>query len=426
MKLGAGTAMLVGSVLGPGVLALPHLAAAAAGPASILAWAGLLALSVPVAMTFATLGARHPDGGGAAAFVTRAFGPRTGAVVGWWFFAVLPVGTLAGALIGGDYVAATIGGGRPVSLAVAVALMAAAFVANHVGLHFSGRIQLVLMMALAALLVTSIVVASPKLDSANFTPFAPHGGLGVVHAAGVLFFAFVGWEAVSHLSAEFADARLLPRATALTLLIVGILYLGLTIAVTGVLGARAESSSVPLALLLQEGFGEIARPVTAVVALVLSFTAINTYVAGSARLGAALARDGVLPAWFAPGAEPGAVPRRSLALLAAMTIAFTALAVTVGLGLDPLMRITAACLASVTALAMAAAVRILTGRSRTLALAAAVFTSVVLLSCGAYLLAPLALACQYFVTLFVRRVRGAAAAPHRLPVSEQIGSTTGS
>ncbi|MFP3965290.1 amino acid permease [Actinomadura fulvescens] len=392
LGLGEGTALLVGSVLGPGVLALPHLAAAAAGPASILAWLALLALSVPVATTFAALGSRLPDGGGAATYVARAFGARAGAVVGWWFYAAVPVGTLAGALIGGEYVAASLGGGRAMAVAIACGLLALAFAANHAGLRMSGRIQLFLVTALAMLLVTAIVVAAPRADAANFTPFAPHGAMGVVHAAGVLFFAFAGWEAVSHLSAEFADSRLLPRATSLTLGIVGVLYLGLALIVTGVLGERAATSAVPLALLLEEGFGGAARPVTAVAALVLSFIAINTYVAGGSRLGAVLARDHALPGWFARGAEPGRPPHRSLALLAVLTGAGAVPVVVSGLGLDALMRATAACLAAVTVLAMAAAVRLLAGRGRVVALAATAFTAVVVASCGAFLLLPALLA----------------------------------
>ncbi|MFG2006327.1 APC family permease [Spirillospora sp. NPDC048911] len=400
--LGEGTALLVGSVLGPGVLALPHLAAAAAGPASVLAWAALLALSVPVAATFAVLGTRFPDGGGAATFVARAFGPRAGAVAGWWFFAAVPVGTLAGGLIGGEYVAASVGGGRATAVAVACGLLLLAFAANRAGLRMSGRLQLVLVVALAALLVTAILVAGPRTDPANFTPFAPHGGMGVVHAAGVLFFAFAGWEAVSHLSADFKQGRLLQRATTLTLVIVGVLYLGLAVTVTGVLGDRAATSAVPLALLLEEGFGAAARPITAVVALVLSFIAINTYVAGGARLGAALARDRTLPRWFARGAGPGQVPRRSLGLLAGVTAIVAVPVVGSGLDLDALMRATAACLAAVTVLAMAAAVRLLTGRARAIALAAASFTAVVVVSCGVFLLIPALLA-----TVGLRRPRQA-------------------
>ncbi|GAA4508174.1 amino acid permease [Actinoallomurus oryzae] len=387
-----GTALFVGAVLGPGVLALPHLAAVAAGPASILAWAALLALSVPVAITFAALGARFPDGGGVATFAARAFGPRTAAIVGWWFFAAVPVGVLAGALIGGDYVASAVGLGRPAAVTVAIGLLVGAFVTNHGGLRVSGRVQLLLVGALVLLLTAAIVAAGPALRPANFTPFAPRGGLGVVHAAGVLFFAFSGWEAASHLSAEFADPRRsLPRATASTLLIVGVLYLGLAVTVTGVLGERAATSPVPLALLLQEGIGGTARVVTGAVAVVLSFVAVNTYIAGGARLGAALARDGALPARLARGAGAGRVPHRSLLLLAALTGLVTAVAVPYGLGLDTLMRATSACLAAVTVAGMAAAVRLLR-RGRTLAGAATVFAALVLLSCGVYLLVPAVLA----------------------------------
>ncbi|WP_131738113.1 APC family permease [Actinomadura roseirufa] len=390
LGLGQGTALLVGAMLGPGVLALPHLASAAAGPASIVAWAALLALSVPVALTFAALGARHPDGGGVATFAARAFGPRTAMAAGYCFYAVVPVGTLAGAMIGGDYVAAATGLGRPAAAGTTLALLLAAFASNLGGLRLSGRVQLVLVAALAAVLVLAVVLAGPHVRAGNFTPFAPHGPLGVAHAAGVLFFAFAGWEAASHLSADFADPRrLLPRATLLTLATVGALYLALAVTVTGVLGDRAASSPVPLTLLLADGMGAgAARPVTAVLACLLSFVAMNTYIAGGARLGAALARDGALPAWLARGAAPGEVPRRSLAVLAVPSGVLTAVVLAGGFGLDPLMRVTAACLAAVTLIGTASAVRLLRGRGRTLARVATAFTAAVLLSCGPYLVIP--------------------------------------
>ncbi|WP_433475635.1 APC family permease [Spirillospora sp. CA-142024] len=408
LGLGQGTALFVGAVLGPGVLALPHLAAAAAGPSSTVAWAALLALSVPVALTFAALGARHPDAGGVATFAARAFGPRPAVIAGYCFYAVVPVGVLAGAMIGGDYVASAAGLGRAGTGAVTCALLLAAFAANHGGLRVSGRIQLVLVALLAALLIIGIVAAAPHLDTANFTPFAPHGPLGVAHAAGVLFFAFAGWEAASHLSADFADPRrLLPRATVLTLLVVGALYLGLAVAVTGVLGERAASSPVPLALLLDDGIGAgAARPVTAGAALVLSFVAMNTYIAGGARLGTALARDGSLPAGLARG-------RRSLALLACATGVLTAAVLATGLGLDPLMRTTAACLAAVTLIGTASATRLLTGRSRTLARVGTLFTAVVLLSCGFYLAVPAVLALAVLGLRLGRPAR--AQSPHPAP-----------
>lgn len=411
LGVGTGTALLTGAVLGPGVLALPHLAAAAAGPAAVLAWAALLALSAPVALTFASLGVRHPDAGGVASFARRAFGPRTSVAVGWWFFGVVPVGTLAGALIGADYVASAAGLGRAGSAAVTLALLALAFASNHGGLRLSGGVQLALVAGLASLLVVAIVAAVPDMSADAFTPFAPHGALGVAHAAGVLFFAFAGWEAASHLSADFASAgsaagTLLRRATIATLGLVGVLYLGLAVTVTGTLGPRAATSPVPLTLLLEDGIGPAAKPLTAVAAIALGFVAMNTYIAGGSRLGAALARDGALPRVLARGADAGQVPHRSLVVLEVLSGAVAAVVLPLGLGLDPLMRATSACLAAVTLVGVAAAVRLLPpGRARALALTATVFVAAVALSCGYYLAIPVAVALA--VAVFTRRPRPA-------------------
>ena len=120
----SGTALYVGAVLGPGVLLIPSLAADAAGPASILAWAALLALSAPLAITFAALGVRQPEAGGTAAYARAAFGARAGAITGWWFLAGVLIGAPAVALIGSLYVADLLGAGREAAVAGAAAMVA--------------------------------------------------------------------------------------------------------------------------------------------------------------------------------------------------------------------------------------------------------------------------------------------------------------
>ena len=417
LGLVAGTALFIGAVLGPGVMVLPALAARAAGPASIVAWVVLLLFSVPVAATFAALGARHPDGGGVATFVARAFGPRLAVPVGWWFYAAVPVGVLAGALVGGEYVAAALGAGHDAAAGIAVAILAAAFGANYVGLHLSGRVQLVLVAVLAALLLVTVIVAAPAGRPANFTPFAPHGWAAIGTAATVLFYAFSGWEAASHLSAEFRDPRWhLPRATALTLILVSVLYLSLVVTTIGVLGATAGITSVPLSLLLETAFGPAGRTVTAVAAVFLSFIAVNTYIAGGARLGAALGRDGGLPRALSRGGAAGDVPRRSLtvqALLCSLAVLVTTL---FAVGLDSLMRVTSVCLAAVSFAGMAAALRLLPRRSALWygALAGLGFTGLVLAFCGVLLIIPAVLAVGALGTARSSPAARAVDAPGRL------------
>ncbi|AQZ66956.1 hypothetical protein BKM31_40810 [[Actinomadura] parvosata subsp. kistnae] len=389
-----GTALLVGAVLGPGMLVLPHLAAAAAGPASVLAWAGMLALSVPVALTFAALGARYPGGGGVAAVVGLAFGRHAAAVTGWWFYGAVPIGTVAGALVGGQYVEACLGVNATVA---ACLILAAAFAANAAGLRTSGGLQIGFVALLVALLATAVITAAPHADPANFTPFAPYGPAGVAGAAGVLMFAFVGWEAASHLSAEFADRRGLLRATVVTLAVIGVLYAGVSVTSVAVLGA--DMSAVPLTDMLQLGLGPAARPVTGVVAVLLTFGAVNTYIAGASRLGAALAADGALPRWFARGGAPGRTPYRSLGLVLVLSVPVLVAA----MDLDVLMRATSACLAAVTSAGVAAAVRMLPrGRHRTVAVVGTGMSLLGLAFCGVYLLVPAVLGAVAIAALHVK------------------------
>ena len=73
-----GAALYIGALLGPGLLLLPGLAAAVAGPASLLAWIGLLVLSGLFAVTFAALGRVYPSAGGVMGYVTAGLGRRPG------------------------------------------------------------------------------------------------------------------------------------------------------------------------------------------------------------------------------------------------------------------------------------------------------------------------------------------------------------
>ena len=416
-----GVALYTGALLGSGVLAFPALAARQAGPASLLAWAGLVLLSVPLASTFAALAGRHPDAGGVATFAARAFGPRWAAVVGWWFYVTVPVGIPVLGLFGGAYVAAATGGGRATTLAVAAALLAVSLVANWIGLRLSGRLQLALAALLAALLTVAIVTSAPHARAANLHPFAPHGWLAVGGAASLLVWSFAGWETVTHLAAEFADpARDLRRATAASLALIGVLYLGLATVSVLVLGPRLEQVDAPLALLLARGAGGSvsAGTAAAVVAVVVTLGTMNAYVASAARLGAALGRDGSLPGWLAKGGQAGEVPRRSLATIATGTAISLAGLLVTGADGHVLVLATTSCLAAIYAVGCAAGVRLLPRGSlgRRAAVVATVLVAGLLLLAGPFLAWPLLLAAGALTTRRAVTRRGGAHGPAAGPV----------
>src|SRR3954451_14323914 len=137
-----GAALYVGALIGPGVLLVPALAVESAGPASIVAWAALLVLSAPLAITFAALGVRHPVAGGVSAYVREGFGEAAGAVTGGWFLTAVFLGAPAVALIGGFYVADLTGSGTVVAASVGLAMFGTVLIANAFGLRISAGCQL--------------------------------------------------------------------------------------------------------------------------------------------------------------------------------------------------------------------------------------------------------------------------------------------
>ncbi len=389
MTVTQGAAVSIGAVLGTGVIALPALGAQTAGPASLLAWGALVALSVPLATTFAALGARYPDSGGVSTYVRTAFGARAAAVVGWCFYFAVPVGAPAAALFGGAYVAAAFGGGQRTTLVTAAALIVLVSLSNAGGVRVSGRVQLGLAGLLIALLLAATLTALPHARRDNLHPFAPHGWLAIGPAAAVLVWGFAGWEAVTHLAAEFRrPARDLPRATGVALVVVGVLYLAVAVASILVLGPATGSTEAPLAELLAIGVGGQVRVLTAIAAVLLTVGTMNAYFAGAAKLGAALGRDGALPAWFARGSSAGEVPRRSLSVVAGLGCVGLVIAAVSGVGARPLVLLTTGSFVLVYILGTAAALRLLPRGTwpHRAAIAALVAVAVLLLATGVYLL----------------------------------------
>ncbi|MBA4862255.1 amino acid permease [Streptomyces sp. PSKA54] len=403
-----GTALYVGAVLGTGVIGLPALAAEVAGPASLLAWIGLVVLSAPLAAAFAALGARHPDAGGVSTYARLAFGERTAAVVGWCFYLAIPPGATAAALFGGSYVAAAVGGGTVTTAVTGGALMATVTVINMAGLRMTGRLQSVLFGLLVTLLTAAVVLSLPHAKAENLEPFAPHGWTAVGPAAVLLVFSFAGWEAITHMAGEFRDpARDLPRATAFAVVIVGVLYLAVAFAVIAVLGGGAARSDAPLGDLMARGLGGGARPLAALAAVLLTLGTMNAYYASAAKLGAALGRDGVLPRWFAHGSLAGETPRRSLGFISALAM-LALLAVTVtGVGARPVVLLSTGSFVAVYAIGVAAAIRLLPRRSAGRAAAWAALAAVALLLAlsGVYLVWPLLVTVAALLSLRLNRER---------------------
>jgi amino acid efflux transporter len=403
----AATALYVGAVLGPAVLLLPALAAHQAGPASLVAWVGLLILSIPLAATFAALGVRFPSGGGASDYVRAALGRRAAAATGWCYLAGVVTGAPSVSLIGGYYVADLVHGGTAVAVGAGAAMFAAVLGANLAGLRVTAGAGLVIAAVLGLLMVVAITTCLPASRSANWHPFAPHGWWAVGRAASTLMLSFVGWEAVSHLVGELADPRRqLWRAMGSALGAVAVLYLGLAIATVGVLGS-AKVSKVPLADLIRHGLAGPAGTVTAALAVLLTMGTMNAYIAGALNLAGALRSDGLLPGAGAPTVDHR---RRSLALLGAAGLILLALLAVRIIGVAQLILLVGTCFVAVYVLAVLAGLRLLRGKPRLWAWIALPFILVVFGFSRQYIAGPLVVGLA--AAVYARRVDARPATAH--------------
>lgn len=381
-----GSGLYVGALIGPGLLLVPALAVQAAGAASIVAWAALLVLSAPLAITFAALAVRHPVAGGVSAYVRAGLGETAAAVTGGWFVAAVMLGGPTVALIGGYYVADLTGSGTTVAAAVGAAMFGTVLMANALGLRISSSFQLALSTVLILVVAVAIVIALPSRAGENWEPFAPHGWWAVGTAANILIWLFVGWEAVAQLAGDFRRPQVdLPRAMAVAFALVTVVYVGLAVATIGV--TAGTDSRVPLADLISVGFGDAGRDATAVLAVALTMGTMNVYMGGSAKLIAALANERSLPPWLGAGA-PRSIPLRPLALLAVVGVVLLAgLVVGIGSTAD-LVRATSALFIAVYVLAVASAIRILDGRARVAAVSAFAFVLTLAVFSGGFLAVP--------------------------------------
>ena len=408
-----GAALYIGALLGPGLLLLPGLAAAEAGPASIVAWLGLLALSGLFAAVFSGLGRRFPQAGGIMGYVTAGLGQRAGRVAGWSFLTGVVGGAPIVCLIGASYITTLTGGGLAVRAAVAALLLLIVLALSAAGLRASAGAQLVLVALLITVVAVAVVGSGRSAQFSHWNPFAPHGWLSVGHAATTLMLSFVGWEAVAPLTTRFANpSKQLPRVIAIALAITTALYLGLAIATISVLGS---ATTVPLADLLKVAIGPAGSIAAAAAAVVLTVGAVNAYVNGALVMARQLTRSDARQSDADSGAR---APAFLLAIAAAGLVLITLygfkLVSTAALVTLPTTLFLTVYLGS-----MLAATRVLRGPARIAACAASLDVFAMLPYCGWALLAPAAVA--LVVWWRSRCSRGLTGAP-TVSASRQVSS----
>jgi len=325
-RLGLGDAVVIGlgAMIGAGVFAAFAPAAQAAGAGLLLGLALAAVVAFGNATSTAQLAAVHPTSGGVYAYGRAELGPWWGFFAGWGFVIGKTASCAAMALTFAAYVAPP-GWGRPVAALAAVALG----VVNLFGITRTAQLARVLVaIVLAALTLVAVAGLSPAATATGGNlDLVATGPLGILQAAGILFFAFAGYARIATLGEEVRDpARTIPRAIVLAFAAALLVYAVIAVAALHVLGPGAlAASSAPLVDVVRAAGWDAAAPLVRIGAAAASLGALLALITGIGRTSFAMAREGDLPRILANVDARWHVPRNAEIAVVAVVVAIVAL-----------------------------------------------------------------------------------------------------
>jgi amino acid transporter len=287
--------------VGAGIFVLPAFAAGRLGTAAPLAYIVCAVAIALVALCFAEAGSRVPQSGGPYAYVEAALGPYVGYLCGvlLWLGITLAMGAVA--MVFADATGELIPGIAAFAwrVAILVLLLGSLTIVNVRGAALGSRLSGISIFAKLVPLVAFVVIGLPHVTATNL-------GLGAlpplkeIGAAGLLLmFAFFGMESALQVSGEVAaPQRTVPRAIALGLFGIAVLYVSVQIVAQGVLGsslAAPETAKAPLAAAARAFAGTAGARLILIGMIVSTFGFMAASMLSTPRTLYALAADGFFP-----------------------------------------------------------------------------------------------------------------------------------
>lgn len=299
------SALVVGSVIGTGVFALPS-ALAAFGPISIVAFVLVTVGAVALALTFRSLNMRLPASGGPYVYAREAFGDFAGFLNAWsyWIAAWAGNAAIVVAWVGYVEVFWNTGHTRIWSIIIALVGLWIPAVVNLAGLRSIAAFQVVTTVLKFIPLLLVAVIGLFFVKASNFGAFNATGGSSwsaITSAAAIALFSYLGIETASVVAGRVRDpARNVGRATVLGTLACAVVYLLGTVAVLGTVPHRAlMASTAPFTDSANAIFGGVwAGDVVGAAAVVSGFGALVGWTLIVAEMPQAAARDGLFPTAF--------------------------------------------------------------------------------------------------------------------------------
>ena len=300
------TALVVGTVIGTGVFALPS-ALAAYGPISLVAFVLITIGALALALTFGALSKRVPGSGGPYVYARDAFGDFAGFLNAWSYWITAWAGNAAIVVAWVGYVEVFWNSGHAKAWSIAIAMLGLWIPAavNLSGVRNSGIFQVVTTVLNFIPLLFMATIGLLFIKSHNFGPFNASGtsaGGAISAAAAIALFSYLGIETASVAAGRVrSPGRNVARATVLGTVACALVYILGTVTVFGtVSNAALRKSSAPFTDSANAIFGgQWAGKAVAIAAIISGLGALIGWTLIVAEMPMAAARDRLFPAAFA-------------------------------------------------------------------------------------------------------------------------------
>jgi APA family basic amino acid/polyamine antiporter len=331
------TGIGLGGIIGVGIFVLTGVVAATqAGPAVSVSFVIAGIASAAAALCYAEFAGMIPVAGSAYTYSYAVLGELVAWVIGWDLLleyglvvAVVSIGwsgylqallaQLGIAFPTWAMGAAGTGEGHVVDVAAMAGSLAVASLLM-LRIEWGTRLNTTMVVIKIAAVMLVLAVGLPHIDSANWHPFMPYGFGGVVEGAAVVFFAVFGYDTLTTAAEEARDPqKQLPRAVLLSLVISLVLYIAMSLVLTGLVPSSTLNTPAPVAA----AFTAIGLPWVTLVVSAAAVTGIVSvmlaFMLACARIWFAMSRDGLLPSWFAKVHPRFHTPHRPTLIAGALT-----------------------------------------------------------------------------------------------------------
>jgi APA family basic amino acid/polyamine antiporter len=167
-----------------------------------------------------------------------------------------------------------------------------------IGIRETARFNTALVLGKLAIIGFFLILGSAYVRPENWDPFNPNGFRGISSAAAIIFFAYIGFDAVSTAAEETRDPQKnMPKGILGSLIICTVLYIAVAIVLTGMVKYDKLANAEPLAFAFSSLGLNWTAGIIALGAVVATTSALLPYQAGQPRIFFSMGRDGLLPPW---------------------------------------------------------------------------------------------------------------------------------